>query len=141
MRLQPYVVEAATLCFQVAFADRLLLNKIDLVPDEAALLHVEARYLVITPMTWCPTRPRCCTSRRDYAHYDLTTSYFLLTAYMPPTSYFLRPTSYVLRPTSYLPLLYLLLPTYHSYTSCFLLRRGCAGSTSTRPSCAVATRR
>ena len=28
---------------QVAFADRLLLNKIDLVPDEASLLHVEAR--------------------------------------------------------------------------------------------------
>ena len=41
MRLQPYVIEAATLCIQVAFADRLLLNKIDLVPDEAALLHVE----------------------------------------------------------------------------------------------------
>ena len=28
---------------QVAFADRLLLNKVDLVPSEAALLHVEAR--------------------------------------------------------------------------------------------------
>ena len=28
---------------QVAFADRLLLNKVDLVPDEASLLHVEAR--------------------------------------------------------------------------------------------------
>ena len=28
---------------QVAFADRLLLNKVDLLPEERALLHVEAR--------------------------------------------------------------------------------------------------
>ena len=27
----------------VAFADRLLLNKVDLLPEERALLHVEAR--------------------------------------------------------------------------------------------------
>jgi G3E family GTPase len=39
---------AATLAFiQVAFADRLLLNKVDLVPDEADLERVEGRLRAI----------------------------------------------------------------------------------------------
>ena len=47
-RLQPYVPEAAALCIQVAFADRLLLNKTDLVSEEA-LARIEARLRGINP--------------------------------------------------------------------------------------------
>ena len=44
---------------QVAFADRLLLNKIDLVPDDASLMRIEARLREINP--FAPIR-RCMRS-------------------------------------------------------------------------------
>lgn len=47
---------------QVAFADRLLLNKVDLVPDEAALERIEERLRAINP--FAPIR-RCSRSSVD----------------------------------------------------------------------------
>ena len=127
-RLQPYVPEAAALCIQVAFADRLLLNKTDLVTADD-LIRVEARLLLATYYLLLAT------------HYSLRTTYYsLLTSVLLPTSYSLLPTSYLLPPTSYflLPTSYVLLPTSNLLLTYDLLttpwRRACARSTLSHPS-------
>ena len=127
-RLQPYVPEAAALCIQVAFADRLLLNKTDLVTADD-LIRVEARLLLATYYLLLATHS-----------VPLTTHYLLLCYFLLPTPYFLPPTSYFLLPTSYLlpPTSYVLLPTSNLLLTYYLLttpwRRACARSTLSHPS-------
>ena len=111
-RLQPYVPEAAALCIQVAFADRLLLNKTDLVTADD-LIRVGARLLLATYYLLLTT------------HYSLRTTYYsLLTSVLLPTPYSLLPTSYLLPPTSYLLLptsYFLRAPPYIQLTANLLL--------------------
>ena len=136
-RLQPYVPEAAALCIQVAFADRLLLNKTDLVTADD-LIRVEARLLLATYYLLLATHSVPLTT-----HYLLLCYFLLPTPYFPPpppTSYLLPPTSYFLLPTSYflLPTSYVLLPTSNLLLTYDLLttpwRRACARSTLSHPS-------
>jgi len=108
-RLQPYVPEAAALCIQVAFADRLLLNKTDLVTADD-LIRVEARLLLATYYLLLATHSVPLTT-----HYLLLCYFLLPTPYFPPpTSYLLPPTSYFLRAPPYIQLTANLLPTYYS---------------------------
>ena len=98
---------------QVAFADRLLLNKVDLVSAEdlariegARRIHAYMHTCTLSLLTtwrisraWGTARSLARLSRaRSLKPYTLPTAYLL-----PPTAYLLPPTAYLPPPTSHFP--------------------------------------